>query len=197
MESLLVAVRLHTRHAHQRLEEALALVDRPLTMARYRLLLVAYTGFYGPVEARLAVFPQWREVGIDYSRRRKLPWLESDLLVLGETPSTLRSIRRCSDLPACDTFEQALGCAYVLEGATLGGRRLAGVVESQLGLSARHGARFFHSYGEALPTMWREFRSTLLRAAETPEQHQQVLDAADQTFAAMHRWVCGTKGLTE
>lgn len=197
MESLRVAVREYTRHAHWRLEDALALTDRPCTMARYRLLLSAFAGFYGPLEARLAAFPQWRHVGIDYAKRRKLPWLIADLMALGATPSTLRTLPRCSDLPSSDTFERAVGCAYVLEGATIGGRRIRSILEPQLALSPECGARFFHSYGDELGAMWRQFETAMPRAANTPEQRRRLLEAADQTFAAMHRWVCSIEGLVE
>jgi len=43
-------------------------------------------------------------------------------------------------LPACEDTASAFGCAYVLEGATLGGRTLLPLVEARLGLTAASGA---------------------------------------------------------
>jgi len=189
MQPLLIAVREHTRDAHRRLETALALLDRPLTLPRYRRLLRGFAGFYGPLEARLAAFPQWADVHIDYSQRRKLPWLVADLAALGDDSASIHQLPRCERLPPTDSFGQAVGCAYVLEGATLGGQHLARVVQAQLGLSADTGGRFFDSYGMRVPEMWRAFQDAMVRATRDVGQQYEVLDAAEQTFVALHRWM--------
>jgi heme oxygenase len=58
-----------------------------------------------------------------------------------------------------------------------------------LGLSARRGAAFFSSYGLRVGPMWRSFCTTL--QAQTPlETEDAVVEAARDTFIAMHRWLC-------
>ena len=86
----------------------------------------------------------------------------------------------------------AFGCAYVLEGATLGGRSLMPTVESRLGLNASHGAAFLSSYGAAVGEMWRSFGAALDRCCAGAQQQAQAAAGAIDTFVALENWLCGS-----
>lgn len=83
--------------------------------------------------------------------------MTQDLVALGSLAETLRSLARCTSVPVCHDPATAFGCAYVLEGATLGGRTLLPVVQNHLGFTSQHGAMFLASYGEGVTRMWQHF----------------------------------------
>ena len=98
--------------------------------------------------------------GLEFERRLKLPALRNDLRVLG-VPASQWGVGPETALPVLGSVEQALGFAYVLEGATLGGRvirkRVAAAGGSLVGLS------FFDVYGPATGEQWVRFCAVLER----------------------------------
>jgi heme oxygenase len=127
----------------------------------------------------------------DYELRRKLPLLTRDLIALGMDAVTVPSLPRCPGLPKCDDVAAAFGCVYVLEGATLGGRTLLPLVETNLGLTAAHGAAFLSSYGDQLSEMWRLFGVALDAWCSTAERLVSADVAAVATFVSLDSWLCG------
>jgi heme oxygenase len=182
-------LRAATWPSHQRLEKRIDFKARLATVARYREHIERMWGFYVSIESRLAsgVFGHWLT---DYAARRKVPLLERDILALGAGAASLDALPRCAFVPACIDPQEAFGCAYVLEGATLGGRTLMPLVESRLGLTADHGAAFLCSYGGAVGEMWRSFGRALERCCSTRQQRSRAAQAASGTFAALEQWLC-------
>ena len=87
-----------------------------------------------------------------------------------------------------------LGCLYVIEGATLGGRELSRLLSPMLdalGLVAPEGRRFFLAYGAAQGPMWRRFCDVLDTAAATiaPAGRRDMEAAARSTFLIMEDWL--------
>jgi heme oxygenase len=89
-------------------------------------------------------------------------------------------------------FCAALGCVYVFEGATLGGRSLLPLVASNLNMYAAHGAAFLASYGAHVGSMWRGFRSVMENSCIQPEQRARAVGAAIETFECLDGWLCET-----
>lgn len=177
------ALRTATAEHHQRLERRLVLLSPGLDRAAYRRVLVAYHGFYAPLEARLA--PQASLIPeLQWPRRLKTPWLERDLaaLAVADQPP------RCHALPTTESAAQAIGCLYVLEGATLGGRFLCRRLSAGIGLTPTHGLCFLHGYGPAGGAMWRAFLACL-GTFRQPPQRQAVTAAAVATFEAFEAWL--------
>ena len=186
------ALRTATWPSHQRLEKRIDFKARLATLTSYRLHLEGMWGFYVAAESRLCsgIFGHWLT---DYAARRKAPMLEHDILCLGAEPAGLNALARCPFVPQCDDPQAAFGCAYVLEGATLGGRTLLPVVETRLGLSAHHGGAFLASYGEAVGDMWRSFGQALERCCATQQDRGRAAAAASATFFALERWLCAPR----
>jgi heme oxygenase len=182
-------LRTATWPSHQRLEKRIDFKQWLVTATAYRAYLEKMWGFYAAIEPQLAsgVFRDWLA---DYDLRRKVPLIERDLLALGADSTAVSLLPRCQSVPSCNDPVSAFGCAYVLEGATLGGKTLMPLVESRLGLSARHGAAFLASYGEAVEEKWRSFGEALNRCCLGDPDRARSAEAAAATFSALEHWFC-------
>lgn len=188
-DDILTALRAATGVAHQQLEDAVKIETRVADRASYTRLLQSFLGFYRPLEARLAALDGWERHGFDWSVRRKTPWLEADLQALGIDAAAVNALPDCLALPPVNNHAQGLGCLYVLEGATLGGRQITALLQgSSIPPDAR---RFFGSYGAQTGTRWREFVATLQREAAhfEPSTKAELVAAARQTFTCLQAWI--------
>jgi heme oxygenase len=182
-----------TREAHLRLERSVPIFRPGLTLAVYRAYLARLLGFYAPVEATLAGHP-WASAGLDFRPRRKAALLTADLDCLGLDVDVQASLPRCDKLPPLPALPEALGCAYVLEGATLGGRVLARLVSAALGLGRARGCAFLLAYGDETDAMWEAFGARLEAALADDAAERRALSAARETFTRLHRWIDGEQG---
>jgi heme oxygenase len=188
--SAIAGLRAATWHSHQRLEKRLDIKHRFSDLTAYREHLQAMYGFCAGLERRLER-DALAAVLSDYRQRRKLPLLRRDLLALGLGSAALARLPSCETLPACAEPAEALGCLYVLEGATLGGRTLLPMVQAKLGLTADSGAAFLASYGDEVTLMWRRFGSALDAWCAPPDRSARATEAAVATFGSLEHWLCG------
>lgn len=175
--------------AHQRLERKLDVKARFHDVATYRAHLEGMWGFYAELEPRL-VEKLSDDLLPDYEARRKLPLLASDLMALGASADSLLSLPRCGAAPVCPDAAAAFGCAYVLEGATLGGRVLLPLAEQRLGLTPEHGASFLASYGQEITSMWQRFGAALDQWCCDSQRQARAKQAAVSTFDTLSDWLC-------
>lgn len=188
--SAIASMRAATWPSHQKLEKALDMGERLSRVDTYREYLERMWGFCAGLEHRLE--PEWVLPALpDYASRRKLPLLGTDLTALGADSRSLALLARCDELPACPDLAAALGCAYVLEGATLGGRTMLPLLNKRLGLTPQHGAAYFASYGENVTSMWRVFGAAFDRWCTNPQREASAVTAALATFDALTAWLCG------
>jgi heme oxygenase len=183
--TILPRLKQETLPLHQQLEQRVDVLQRLQSVAAYRELLRAFYGFYAPLEQALETF-DWPAVGLEWAERRKVERLETDLQRLGVDLST---IPRCTQLPAVTDAASALGCLYVLEGATLGGQFIQKELASRLQITAENGAAFFNSYGERVGPMWAEFRQVLVSFSTNTEREDQIVRAAKDTFEKFDAWL--------
>ncbi|MGI4787531.1 MAG: biliverdin-producing heme oxygenase [Janthinobacterium lividum] len=193
---LLPALREGTHHLHERLESRLDLTAHLTSPSDYLTLLKRFYGFYAPLENALAApkyAAAWADLGIAFEERRKAALLESDLSALGLTAGEIAKLERC---PACfewDSAAELMGCAYVLEGATLGGQVIGRHLERKLGFCpGSPGAQFFSGYGPRNGAMWQQFRRTAEEFAarqSTPQVISDAVAAACRTFSSMEAWL--------
>lgn len=188
--SAIAELRRATWPSHQRLEKRINFKARLETLSAYRAHIEKMWGFYVVVEPALTAgdFRDWLP---DCDDRRKVPMLERDLVALGAEPSCVARLPRCQSMPEFGDSASAFGCAYVLEGATLGGRSLMPLVEARLGLTADFGAAFLASYGEAVEEKWRAFGDALNRCCSMDRNRARAAEAAAATFSALELWLCG------
>lgn len=187
VESIARALREATRVIHERLERALPLTEPKLTVAAYRVIVEAFYGFYGPLEGRLV-----RMDGLPIHGRNKVWWLRADLRALGASDAQVESLAVCANLPDVSTPARALGCLYVLEGATLGGRVIVRALGDHLGLSLENGAAFFEGYAAETRAMWRSFLGHLNASAEP---RAEIIAAAVATFTSFEDWLANQGAL--
>lgn len=187
--SAIAELRTATWPSHQRLEKRIGFKARLETVSAYRAHVKRMWGFYVAIEPGL-MSGNLREWLPDCDDRRKLPLLERDLAALGAESPCLALLPRCQSVPATDDAASAFGCAYVLEGATLGGRSLLPLVETRLGLNAESGAAFLGSYGEAVEARWRAFGEALDRCCSAAGHRVRAAEAARATFSALEHWLC-------
>lgn len=186
----MAALRQATWPWHQRLEKRMDFPSRIASRAAYRAHLEQMWGFYASLEPRITGRLAAPLLD-DLEERRKLPLLERDLAALGAPGAQVSGLPRCLDVPDCADAAAAFGCAYVLEGATLGGRTLLPALRARLGLAEGEGADFLASYGASVDERWRRFGAALERCCAGPPERQRAATAASGTFAALERWLCG------
>lgn len=186
--ALLQDLRAGTATLHVALEKRLPFFSEQLDAAWYRRLIQAYYGFYQPLEAALqasGLIPP----GYDPAQRRKTPALAGDLQALGLDPASIDALPRCEQLPALSHPGACLGTLYVLEGATLGGQILRREMAQRLDLNEDNGGAFLDVYGAATGRRWKDFLDYLGRMPEDASARQQVVSAAQSTFACFERWL--------
>jgi heme oxygenase (biliverdin-IX-beta and delta-forming) len=81
-----------------------------------------------------------------------------------------------------------LGCLYVLEGATMGGRMITRHLQATFGITPDAGGRFFDGYGADTGKMWQSTRQLLVRGAPDLPSENAMVASAITTFACLRRW---------
>lgn len=185
---ILAALAHSTRPDHARIGRSIPLARPSLSLDVYRAHLARLLGFYEPVEEALASHA-WASVGLDFEVRRKLPLLAADLACLGLDEGAIASLPRCAAIPGLPALPEALGCAYVLEGATRGARVLGRLVGASLGVTRSRGCAFLLAYGDEADARWRAFGASLDEGVRDEETAGRVLEAARETFARLQRWL--------
>ena len=159
-------------------------------LTEYRALLERFYGFYAALALESPVGAKADEWKSRVAERAKL--LELDLLDLGLSPAEIALCPRCRHLPAIDTSDRVLGCAYVLEGSTLGGRvifkHLSRVFASREALPLR----FFAGDGSGTAERWRHFCTSLDADAVDADE---VCAAACAVFDALAAWLAEPSGI--
>lgn len=186
---LMARLKEETRSYHDRLERdplSRGMMGEGLSRAYYTMVLEVYYGLYAPMEARLAAAADWGALGFAMDRRLKAPLLRADLAHLGVPAGALAGLPRCEGLPLTPSLPAALGCMYVLEGATLGGQLIGRHVQGALGLGPLAGAAFFNSYGPEVGPRWKEFKAFVELHGAGHED--AVIAAASAMYASLERW---------
>jgi len=182
---ILDALRQSTAAVHQRVEKLLPLMEPSLTRPQYAEVLSRFYSVYAPLEARVQAACASTPLAVETQARRKARWIETDLASCGWSSSRINAITRADDLPNVADVASALGCMYVMEGATLGGQYICRAIEKSLHLTRTTGLAFFHSYGARTGAMWSAFR-TLIADAPTTDG-PAILAAAVATFDCFER----------
>lgn len=187
---MLKSLKAATSTRHAALERRWPLLDPNLSIASYHRFIQGLFGFYAPLETELLAGLSRRMNGFDYDSRQKTPRLRQDLLVLGDTETTIASLPRCSHLPSLLNESQLWGCLYVIEGATLGAQIIIKHLHRNLGLSANSGASFFDGYGTQTSAQWKAFCAAVpVYREDSTDAGDLMLLSANQTFDALSEWL--------
>jgi heme oxygenase (biliverdin-IX-beta and delta-forming) len=171
---------------HQQLEKQLVLQMKAIRSpgAYVELLQLFYT-YFGGLEQEIARYIGPAELP-DYNERRKTEALAHDITGLGGT-TALKAAGH--DLPQLHNRLQAFGALYVIEGSTLGGQIISQMMAKQLNLRGDTGLSFFKGYGERSGQMWAAFKDALNAQATTPQEAEQLIAAANETFLKFKEWI--------
>ena len=183
--SILTRLRLETRGEHDAVERVLGLMGAGLTRETYCQRLVQFYGFYGPLEAALHARCATPYLQTLAPRLNKTSLLRQDLHYLGVSTGALAL---CRDLPAINKHTEILGCLYVMEGATLGGRMITQHIQATFGITPTTGGSFFDGYGDGTGKMWQAMRQLLLSCATDTETEDAMVASAIATFARLRGW---------
>ncbi|ASA20869.1 biliverdin-producing heme oxygenase [Paenibacillus donghaensis] len=193
MESnIMERLKAETGPYHRQVESnryARAITDQTLTLNEYRLYLQKFYGFVYPMEGRLPSTIEWKGSTLRATDRTKSGLLVLDLLQLGLTQEDIGQLPLCTALPDVSTPAAQYGFLYVMEGSTLGGQMITAMLKQRLALEPEAGLHYFNGYGKDTRVRWSEFRETLLSAALSEEDRQAVVDAAQDTFVKLGRWL--------
>lgn len=146
-------------------------------------------GFYRASEARLAKL----EEGCVPALISRLPALEKDLRVFGETDESIRQIPLCQDsrLDVLDTMHGVMGYLYIIEGSLFGNDLVAQALQQALHIDSESGTAFFHviAFDEIIPRF--SSFSSMLRGytATHPEAKEEIIQGALNTILAYEQWL--------
>jgi heme oxygenase len=182
VEPVMGELKRRTQDCHQAVERELALEQAVASIAGYQCVLLKFLAIYLAFEPQLMAMQGLMQWLPDLWQRRRIPHLVADLRDL-DSPAVAT--------PACIPAEihhvpEALGCLYVLEGSTLGGRIIARHVAERLNLRPDHGCRFFSGGGRDIGALWRSFSSSMERfATAEPLSRERMVQSALATFAVI------------
>lgn len=181
-EGVLERLRRETAELHREVEKMTDLPGSISTREDYAQLLRRLYDFHTAVEARLTNpfwAMGWLDLGIALPTHRRAHLLSEDLHSLGAVPDEATVW-----LPGLDNIGQALGCLYVVEGSSLGGRVLAPAFRAALGEVP---TGFFDSDERMHPHPWRSVMAGLRKFNVSAGSADDVVLGAKGTFLAFGR----------
>jgi heme oxygenase (biliverdin-IX-beta and delta-forming) len=181
-ENILVRLKRETEKEHLETESKIPFEHVGFSLNDYRSLLIKFYSFYQSFEPQIeeAIFSQ--KIDFDYSERLKTPKLSADLHSLGMNEQEISEIPETLDLPVLDSAEKLFGALYVIEGSTLGGQIISRRLREKFAFDQTNGTEFFSGYGSQTGKMWNDYRSAISDFAETSSKHDEIIDAATETF---------------
>jgi heme oxygenase len=180
-------LRTATAVEHERVEDALGLMDPSLDRDRLVEVLGLLHAFWRAAEAGLddwaARSPADAAV-LRWDRRRRAGLYAADLAALGGSSAD----GDLPGLPGVADTDAALGRLYVMEGSTLGGTFIDRHLATLPGLAGGPRLRCFSPYGADTGAMWAAFRRATRAHVAGPGDAGRVVAAARETFAVLADW---------
>lgn len=186
----MLALKAATQDSHTRLE-GLAIPAAGLAgmnLSDYAGLIAHQVQLHQVLEPGLCACLDQQLPALNYRQERlKLPALEADLTALGHNLENLQPVAPIQ----FTSLSQALGAAYVLEGATLGGQTIRRTLSARDDLHAELPLSYYGLYGAEIGPRWRAF-SQLVNDLLTDEAEiaiashsaRETFDLASKIFAA-------------
>jgi len=181
------ALRLATTDVHERLHVATPfrkIAEGALDMGDYVALLRSIFRFHAAVQPVLSTDP----VTAPLNNSERVEQLRKDLLTL------------CADFPATPPEwtpghggHAALGCLYVVQGSTIGGRVIYRQLDYLFGRSSEGRAFFAGSVND--PQRWMAVRAFLEQSIDSPDRLDRMVEGAQATFTLFES--CLEQGLKE
>jgi heme oxygenase len=171
---------------HQQTEKQLILRMKAMrSLDQYIALLQMFYGYFGGLEQQINKFVDAQNLP-DHNQRRKTESIATDIQNLG---ATIPPLAQRGELPEIDNLKKAIGALYVIEGSTLGGKIIAGMMRQHFTFQGDEGLSFFCGYGDDTDKMWTSFKNELNAIASTTQGRTEITKAADQTFEMFGEWI--------
>jgi len=186
-ENIISKLRTHTGTLHSELEQtpiSVALLDEHVSTQNYVSYLQKMREIVAFYETK--VFPALADTLPDLSDRKKLTLIDEDLNYLSSQISDPSSFET-SDIPN-PSVGYALGCMYVMEGSTLGGKVILKHVSKTLGVVPEQGGLYFTGYGEETGRYWKTFLQTLQEYSANHDADTEIITGAKDTFIAIKHY---------
>ena len=167
-------LRSETRELHQEIEKdnlAGLILTHQIIVEDYKLLLLQNYIAYKVTETQIKKF-------LPNFKTDKSEQLNADLDDL-EVNTTI--VEEYMNLFNCNSKAEAIGAAYVVEGSALGGLMISKELKHCEKLSAVENFHFFNGERDGLKS-WRAFCKDLKSYNFTPEQEEEVIKKAKETF---------------
>jgi heme oxygenase len=164
---------------HQATEDQAGVPGSINSTADYALLLRHMLEFHSAAESAFhdpRWTAEWVEIGIEIASHDRIGLIEEDLRVLGGDPGARD---RPDSVLTLSTFAEVLGCLYVVEGSSLGGRFIAPIILEKLGQVP---TSYYEGTGRGHPSPWRSVKAALGRYDETHDNCDAVVSGAIATF---------------
>ena len=187
-ENIISKLRSSTGALHTALEDtplSMSLMDETGSMKNYITYLLKMRDILAFYEKN--IFPALTDIIPDLSKREKLNLIDKDLnYLIPERPDTTSGFEpQLSNHPSS---AYALGCMYVLEGSTLGGRVILKHIAHSLEILPDTGGAFFAGYGEKTGSLWKGFLQSLNEYAENNISDEEIIEGAKDTFTSIKKY---------
>jgi heme oxygenase len=179
-------IKIATLENHQQVEKLLVGKMKNIRSTEdYVELLKMFYSYFSGLEQIIKPFISGDHLS-DYEQRRKSEAIAYDIKILGGSVSAFANT---DQLPIINNNLQAFGALYVMEGSTLGGKIIAGVLQKHLKFNDDEGLSFFTGYGENSMQMWETFKQALNTIVKSDEDEVEVVYAANETFIKFKQWL--------
>ncbi len=168
------------------------ILDGTANHDEYKNVLKRFYGFYQPLENKISSLEDWATNDFNLKNRDKSAFLLEDMKYLNISDQEIAALEVCeqSQLPDISNMAQALGCMYVLEGATLGGQIVSKKLNEIFGFEQGKGSSFFNSYGTNVRPMWKEFGDFINNYSEkNKDDDNEIVNSSDQTYHKFNNWL--------
>lgn len=173
-------LKVETAPLHLSVEQQVRLPDSVRTKAEYGELLQRLLTFHRAFEVALGVpiwSEEWIRIGITLGDHTRSTDLMDDLAYFDKMTVSQEEAEQVS--PIFNSFAEAVGGLYVIEGSSLGGKILAPLFRAHLGEIP---TRYYENYGRDHPQPWRSVQSALARFEKEYEDTDEVITGAAVTF---------------
>lgn len=168
-------IKSETKAEHIALEKVtLPLIKKSTSRSAYLELLQVFHSFFKDLEDEMEEIEELKLIP-DMELRRKSSWLLDEIMSLNGSVNQVK----VKDKLIINSFQEALGALYVLEGSTLGGQHIVSMLKKTYP-DPDHDFIFFEGYGRHTALMWQSFLSFLNSTPET--HHPVVIASAQRTF---------------
>ena len=178
-----------TRDLHVAVEAVVPILRPGADAATYSRYLQRMLGFHRPLEARIRAAHGVEHFLQQFAPTWKSPLIARDLVALGHSSDDVEALPDCGGVPAADSVPFALGCLYVIEGATLGGRVIHRQLSARMPDAMQRASHYFQVYEPATATSWRAFGAALTGHAGDPRSQDAMVAGAAQTFSSLLVWL--------